>query len=198
MKKFAVVLIAVYVFSLVVHAESEYELGINKWRSAHETELLADGSWLTVAGLFWLKDGVNTVGAGGIYDIQLTDNFAQGKFGEIVFSGGKATLNVVPGVNATSEGKPVTKIDLTSDEKAKSGKIEVGSQSFYLIKRQDRFAIRLKDNKSSSRTNFSGLKWFPIDPALEVTAQLEPYPEPKDVNVPNVLGGPFHTKVRAF
>src|SRR5471030_1312140 len=102
MKKFVVLFMAVCVFSLVVQAESDYERGINKWRGAHQTELLADGGWLTVAGLFWLKDGVNTVGAGNEYDVQLTDNFKQGKFGEIVFSGGKATLNIVPGVEAKS------------------------------------------------------------------------------------------------
>ncbi len=194
MKRFVGGLIAIFVFSLVGHAESDYERGINKWRAAHETELLADGGWLTVAGLFWLKEGVNTVGAGGNYDVQLTDNFTQGKFGEIIFSGGNAALNIVPGVEAKSDGKIITKIDLASDEKTKPNRIEGGSQTFYLIKREDRFGIRLKDLKNPERTKFSGLEWFAIDPKLEVTADLEPYPEPKDVKVPNVLGGTFPYK----
>ena len=196
MKTFVLVLIAIFALSNVSHAESDYERGINKWRTAHQAELLADDGWLTVAGLFWIKDGVSTVGAGkDVYDVQLTDNFTGGKFGEIVFSAGKATLNVVPGIIATSDGKTISTVDLGSDDNnAKPNKITVGSQTFYLIKRQDRFGIRLKDTKNPPRVNFKGLKWFPIDPKLKVTAELEPYPEPKDVNVPNILGGTFPYK----
>ena len=164
MKKLVVVFIAFFIFSLVVQAQSDYERGINKWRNTHQDELLADGGWLTVSGLFWLKDGVNIVGAGkSVYDVQLTDNFKQGKFGEILFSNGKATLKVAPGVDAKSDGKSISTVDLVSDERAKPNKIEVGSQTFYLIKREDRFGVRLKDSKNPARTNFTGLKWFPID-----------------------------------
>ncbi len=175
-------------------AQSSYDVGVNKWRAAHQVELLADDGWLTVAGLFWLKEGVNTVGAGSGFDVDLTDNFKRGKFGEIVLSGGKATLNVTPGVEAKSDGKSVSKVDLVSDEKTKPNKMEVGSQTFYLIKRENRFGIRLKDSKNAARTNFSGLKWFPINAKYEVTAKFEPFAETKEVNIPNVLGGTFKMK----
>ena len=38
-----------------------------------------------MAGLFWLKEGTNTTGAGERFDVRLTDNFKKGKFGEIEF-----------------------------------------------------------------------------------------------------------------
>lgn len=183
------------VASSVFGQNDSYQKGIAKWRATHQEELLTDGGWLTVAGLFWLKEGVNTVGSGkDVYDIKLTDNFKQGKFGEIVFSNGKATLNIAPGVDAKSDGKIIKTIDLVSDEKPKPSKIEIGSQTFYLIKREDRYGIRLKDARNLPRLNFNGLKWFPIDPKLRVTAELDPYSEPRDVKVPNVLGGTFPYK----
>jgi hypothetical protein len=37
-----------------------------------ESDLKKEDGWLTLAGLFWLKDGVNTVGAGPQFDVQLT------------------------------------------------------------------------------------------------------------------------------
>lgn len=194
MKKIAVILFAVIILSLAGYAESDYERGISKWRAAHQNELLADGGWLTVSGLFWLKDGVNTVGSGGKYDVELTASFKAGKFGDIVFSGGRATLNILPGIEATADGKPFTTLELASDEKRKPNKVAVGSQTFYLIKRGDRFAIRLKDEKSPARIHFTGLKWFSVDPSLKVTATLEPFPEPKEILVPNVLGGTFPYK----
>ncbi len=171
-----------------------YQNEIAKWRAAHQAGLLADDGWLTVAGLFWLKEGVNTVGAGSVFDVELTDNFKRRKFGEIAFSHGSATLNVETGVDAESDGKSISTIDLVSDEKGKPTRVDVGSQTFYLIKREDRFGIRLKDTRSVARTKFTGLKWFPVDSRLKITAHFEAFAASKEVDIPNVLGGNFKMK----
>ena len=117
------------------------------------------------------------------------------KFGEIDFKNGAATLKVESGVEAQSDGKSIsTPIDLVSDEKGKPTEIRTGSQTFYLIKREDRFGIRLKDSKSKARLAFKGQHWFPIDESYKVTSRLEAFPEPKELMVPNVLGGHFKMK----
>ena len=111
---------------------------------------MADGG-----GTFWLKEGINTVGAGADFDVRLTDNFKKGKFGEIDFKNGAATLKVEDGVETQSDGKSIsTTIQLVSDEKGKPTEIRTGSQTFYLIKREDRFGIRLKDSNSKARPSF--------------------------------------------
>ena len=43
-------------------AASAYQTEIDAWRQAREAALKRDGGWLTVAGLFWLKDGANRFG----------------------------------------------------------------------------------------------------------------------------------------
>ena len=63
-----------------------------------------------------------------------------------------------------------------------------------MIKREDRFGIRLKDSNSKARLNFKGSNWFPIDESYKVTAQFEALPEPKEVMIPNVMGGFFKMK----
>ncbi|MBS1795113.1 MAG: DUF1684 domain-containing protein [Acidobacteria bacterium] len=188
---FFVVLLAL-VFS--VDAQSDYVKSVEKWRAAHEAELKDENGWLTVAGLFWLKNGVNTVGAGAGFDVELTENFKQKKFGTIDFRDGRAILKVEDGVEAVSDGKTVSGIELVSDEKGKPTRVETGSQTFYLIRREDRFGIRLKDKNYKARSEFKGLKWFPIDPRYKVEAVLEPYPEPKEILIPNMLGGNFRMK----
>ncbi|MEO5721423.1 MAG: DUF1684 domain-containing protein [Chthoniobacterales bacterium] len=192
-KKFALCLAIVLGSLGAVLAQSDYVEAIEKSRSERETNLKKENGWLTLAGLFWLKDGVNTVGTGAKFDVRLTDNF-QGAFGEIDFKNGVATLKVASGVEATSDGKPVSTLDLVSDEKGNPTEIRVGSQMFYLIQREDRFGIRLKDSQSKARLAFKGLNWFPVDESYRVPAQLETYPEPKEVMVPNVLGGHFKMK----
>jgi uncharacterized protein len=175
-------------------AQSEYIKATEKWRSDRESNLKKETGWLTVAGLFWLKEGTNTVGAGENFDVRLTANFKPGKFGEIDFKNGVASLKIEKGVEAQSDGKSISTIDLVSDEKGKPTEIRTGSQTFFLIRREDRFGIRLKDSNSEARRNFKGLHWFPIDESYKVTARFEAFAEPKEVMVPNVLGGQFKMK----
>lgn len=195
MKKYSGILLAiVFVFLTSARAQTDYSKGIEKWRSDEEKDLKKETGWLTVAGLFWLKDGINTVGVGPKFDVRLTDNFKKGKFGEINFKDGAAALKVESGVEAKSDGKSISRIDLVSDEKGKPTEIRTGSQTFFLIRREDRFGIRLKDSKSKARLGFKGQHWFPIDESYKITARFEAFPEPKELMVPNVLGGFFKMK----
>lgn len=194
-KRFGVVLAVVFASLISARAQSDYVKAVEKWRSDAEASLKKETGWLTVAGLFWLKEGINTVGAGENFDVRLTDNFKRGKFGEIDFKNGAATLKVESGVEAQSDGKSISApVDLVSDEKEKPTEIRTGSQMFYLIRREDRFGIRLKDSNSEARRNFKGRHWFPIDKSCKVTARFEAFPEPKEVMIPNVLGGNFKMK----
>lgn len=195
MKKTCGILLAIVLGLLTsARAQTDYVKAIEKWRSDQEADLKKETGWLTVAGLFWLKEGINTVGAGEDYDVRLTDNFKKGKFGEIDFKNGAAILNVSDD-DAQGDGKPITtKIQLVSDEKGKPTEIRTGSQTFYLIKREERFGIRLKDSQSKARLAFKGQHWFPIDESYKITARFEAFPEPKEVMVPNVLGGKFKMK----
>lgn len=196
MKKQLCIFLATVLATLVsARAQTDYAKEIEKWRSERETNLKKETGWLTVAGLFWLKEGTNTVGAGEKFDVRLTDNFKQGKFGEIEFKNGAATLKVEKGVEAQNDGKSISApVDLVSDEKGKPTEIRTGTQTFFLIKREERSGIRLKDSNSEARRNFKGLHWFPVDAGYKVAARLEPWPEPKEIKVPNVLGGNFNMK----
>jgi uncharacterized protein (DUF1684 family) len=186
---------SVVVFVTSAQGQTDYAKGIEKWRSERETNLKKETGWLTVAGLSWLKEGTNTVGTGENFDVRLTENFKQGKFGEIEFKDGKAALKVANGIEAQADGKNISApVELVSDEKGKPTEIRTGTQTFFLIKREERFGIRLKDSNSEARRNFKGLHWFPINESYKVTARLEAWPEPKELSVPNVLGGNFKMK----
>jgi uncharacterized protein len=193
-KSFSIVLATILVCLTSAQAQTDYVKKIEKWRSDEERDLKKEDGWLTLAGLFWLRDGTNTVGLGPDFDVRLTDSFKGGKFGEIAFKDGLATLKVESGVEAQSDGKSVSTIELASDEDGKPTKVRIGSQTLSLIKREDRFGIRLKDNNSKVRLTFKGSHWFPIDESYKVTARFEAAPELKEVMIPNVLGGFFKMK----
>jgi uncharacterized protein (DUF1684 family) len=194
-KNFAVPLTAAFAVVVSSQAQTDYVKGIEKWRTEREANLKNETGWLTVVGLFWLKEGTNTVGAGEKFDVRLTENFLEGKFGEIEFKNGEAILKLAKGIEALVDGKRFAgAAKLVSDEKGKLTEIRTGTQTFFLIKREERFGIRLKDSNSEARRNFKGLHWFPIDESYKVTARLEAWPELKELSVPNVLGGNFKMK----
>jgi uncharacterized protein len=192
--KVSTIIAILFISSVFAAAQTNYAGEIEKWRAEYETKLKGENGWLTVAGLFWLKDGANTVGAGGDFDIELTENFKRGKFGTIDFRNGKAVLKIENGVEAFSDGKQVSEIELAADAQGKPTVIQNGSQTFYLIKREDRFGIRLKDKNSKERTNFTRLNWFPVNEKYKVKAKFEAFETPKEVLIPNVLGGNFKMK----
>ena len=58
----------------------------------------------------------------------------------------------------------------------------------FIIRRGDRYGVRLLDPQGSARANFKGLRYFPLQTAYRVDAKFVPYDTPKKVPVPNVLG----------
>ena len=177
----------------VSYAQNTYKNEVQKWREKTETELKSENSWLSLAGLFWLKEGDNTIGSDLANDIKLPKSTAQ-KVGAIEFKDGVAKLSVNTDVKAISDGKPITNLELTSDEKGKPTLIELGDVSFTLIRRENRFGIRVKDKNNINRQQFKGLNWFPIDESYRVEADFEAYKEPKVIDIPNVLGGVYKMK----
>src|SRR4051794_6516796 len=51
-----------------------YSQSILKWREQRQAKLRADDGYLTVSGLFWLKEGDNTFGSSPVNDIVLPKN----------------------------------------------------------------------------------------------------------------------------
>src|SRR5713101_2267742 len=66
---------AVYILlaagSTAIAADKSYQDTIDRWRHEHETRLQADDGWLSVAGLFWLKEGANSAGSSAASAIRL-------------------------------------------------------------------------------------------------------------------------------
>ena len=176
------------VLAFVAAANSPYVAEVEQWRAKREERLKADGGWLTVSGLFWLKDGANTFGSAPGNAIVLPA-VAPPRAGVIDFSGGKATVSVEPGVRILSGDKPVTTMELRADTASGGPDVLVlGPLSLQVIERGGRYGIRLKDNESTRRREFAGLAWYPVSEAHRVVARFVPHGAPKTIPIANVLG----------
>src|SRR5688572_19985561 len=157
---------------LAAAASSPYVAEIEQWRASREQRLKADGGWLTVTGLYWLKDGPNRVGSAPGNDIVLPAS-APPRMALIEFAGGKASLRVEPGVRVLSGGQPVAAMDLRADTAPGGPDVLVhGPLSLQVIERGGRYGIRLKDSESRSRREFPGLEWYPVREDHRVVARF--------------------------
>jgi uncharacterized protein (DUF1684 family) len=170
------------------NADEAYRGEIEKWRSEREARLEADGGWLSVAGLFWLKAGPNRFGSDPSADIVLPEG-APANAGVLVFQKGQTALRLASGVDGRVGGKAVSGPHVMQpDTTGRPDVLTIGDLSLYVIERGDRYGVRLKDKNSPARRGFTGLKWFEIDEAWRIEARWASYPTPRPVKVPNVLG----------
>jgi uncharacterized protein len=171
----------------LLHAEINYRATIEQWRSKHESELKADNGWLTVAGLFWLKEGSNTIGTGPSSNIVLPRGPA--KAGIFEFRQGHATFEAAPGVAVLINGKPPRPaMQLKADTEGSPDQVQLADLTMFVIHRGDRFGIRLKDPASEQRRKFTGLHWFPVNESYRVKARFMAYDKPRMIPITNVLG----------
>ena len=155
-------------------ADLSYERTILEWRQAREKSLKADGGWLTVTGLFWLKEGDNTLGSDPSNDIVLPRGPA--RLGVFELRGDRTTFRPA-GASAATVLRPDSDDVITQDD-----------LSMFVIHRGERYAIRLKDKHSKFRREFTGLHWYPVKPEYRVVAQFVSYEKPKMITIPNILG----------
>ena len=184
----AISLIALLLTAMTTDAQPSYEKTIQVWRAEREAKLKADDGWLTVTGLFWLREGPNAFGSAPTNDIVLPAGSAPDRIGTFELKGGKVILRASEGVRVTVNGKDVSSIELQSDAAKQSDLIQSGDLSFLLLKRGDRWGIRLKDKNSAARRDFGGLRWYPVKESYRVTAQIIPYRQPKEIPIQNILG----------
>ncbi len=170
------------------NADEAYRGEIEKWRSEREARLEADGGWLSVAGLFWLKEGPNRFGSDPSADIVLPES-APANAGVLVFQQGKTALRLASGVDGRVGGKAVSGAHVMQpDTTGRPDVLTIGDLSLYVIERGDRYGVRVKDKSSPARRDFTGLKWFEIDESWRIEARWASYPTPRPLKVPNVLG----------
>lgn len=168
--------------------EGAYRQQIEKWHTERAASLTKEDGWLTLVGLFWLKEGENRLGSDQANDIRLPQGKAPQFAGSLRVEKGVVTLVAQPQSGITSAGQPVTSLVLKSDADEEPTVLNLGTLSFYLIKRGDQLGLRVKDKENPARTNFAGLDYFPVDSKWLIASKFEPYNPPKMIPITNVLG----------
>jgi uncharacterized protein (DUF1684 family) len=165
-----------------------YYKEIEAWRNRRLMRLTSEDGWLTLVGLFWLKEGENTLGSDPSNNIVLSQGKAPRFIGSLWLDRGEVRLEARPDAGVTQTGKPISTLTLRSDADEEPTVVTLGTLSFQIIKRGDRLGLRVKDKENPTRLRFAGLDYYPVNPKWRVEARFEPYNPPKTLPIVNILG----------
>lgn len=168
----------------------EYIADIEAWHDKMETSLKRDNGWLTLAGRFVMRPGVNTFGTGKDNDIVFPPELkgtGPDRLGTITAEAGKVTLRLAEGVSMASEGKPLSGERILQAAGDKRDWVSLDRIAMHIIERDGTYVLRLADNESAVRNNFAGRIWYPPDPRFLVDARFVPYPPGKKISIVNVI-----------
>ena len=148
------------------------------FRAERETRLKAEEGWLSLVGLHWLEPGDTPFGSDPANRVVLTSRGVPPRAGTFVL-GAKGVELVEPSG---------TRRALADDASGRPDVLTYGDARLFVIRRGDRYGIRVKDPNAPARLAFTGLPWFPPSEAWVIRGTFEPYPEPRPLQIPTVLG----------
>jgi uncharacterized protein (DUF1684 family) len=164
------------------------QASVEQWRAQRLANLKSDTGWLTLAGLYWLKEGENTFGSRASNALRLDNPALAANAGSFMKRGTTVRFVAREGAGITHHGEPVTSIDLKADTQGEPTVLESGPLTFFLIERAGRYGIRVRDKENPHRTNFRGLDYFPISTDWVFDARFEPYEPHRKIKIVNILG----------
>jgi len=169
-------------------AEPGYAAGILAWQQQRREALLGPDGFVNLAGLYWLTRPVSTFGSASDNDLRFPQP-AAAHLGEFRLTKAGVVMAPAPQAAVLLDGRAVGEIAMADDTSEHPATITSGSLAWTVIKRDGRFAVRLRDYEHPRLQSFPALQYFPIDPGWAVEATLQRYAEARETAVDTVIEG---------
>ncbi len=157
-----------------------------KWQAKHEADYRRD--WVSIAGLYDLKPGVNTAGSATTNDIVLPPSVPP-KLGRFVTTGEQVRFEPAHGVPVTLDDELVTTpVDLLDDRAPHEDELVIGDVRLVIHVSGGRRTLRVRDPNGPLARGFVGFSWFPIEAKYRVIGRLIRDRQPQILSVVNTYG----------
>ncbi len=175
----------------------EYKDEMQRWRNDRIRSLTAPEGWLSLVGLYWLSEGSHTLGASKNMDIVL-ESPAPGMLGRFTVKGDKVHFEAGGEAYVTSNGERFVEGPVFYDQSGNLTKLEFRSLVFYIIERQGRIGLRIKDTLSDNRFSLDSIPHYPLDTDYRVYARIKATEKSRQVTVEDITGGSQEYTVEAM
>lgn len=169
-------------------SDAAYLAEIEAWHSRRVESLKGPNGWLNLAGLFWLKEGINSFGTDSYRNLVFPSALGIKEAGYLLLEKGIVTQSLLPGVTITVNGKETAGMTVVfHPDSSRQPVIEHGSIRWFIIKRDTKYGVRVRDLKHPNLASFTGVERFPVDASWKVVAMWEATPG-RTLPITNVLG----------
>ncbi|MFT3755880.1 MAG: DUF1684 domain-containing protein [Pseudoxanthomonas sp.] len=159
------------------------------WREQRAQDLRKPDGWTSLVGLHWLELKAHYIGSGTDSGIRLA--MGPAKMGMVQQLGGRVVFTPERDAALTIDGEPLKgRLELKSDRDSAPTAIgfDEGKGVMTLIKRGDRFALRVKHADAPTRLGFKGLDYWPADPSWRITGRYAAHPPGKTLPIMDITG----------
>jgi len=189
------ILLGVFIFGLfachekvAIKASKEDKKEVDDWQNKRIDNLKKENGWLNLVGLYWLNEGENTFGANESNDIVFPSTSSQQFIGKIVKKDSIITTFIKENIKVVSNGKSIKEILMKPDITGNPTVLTLNSLKWFIIKRGDKYGVRLRDLKAKLLKEFKGIERFPTNENWKTNAKFEKFDIPKKILIPTILG----------
>lgn len=161
-----------------------YTSEINAWHHKRIQSLKSENGWLNLVGLFWLEEGENTFGSDKSNQIVFPKGDAF--LGKFILKNGEVSVEIKPTASVTVQDKAVSSLKIFPAET--NVVLQHNSLKWFIIKRGNKYGIRLRDLESAVVKHFTDINTYPIKENWLIKAKLEKGEAGKKIAITDVLG----------
>ena len=165
-----------------------YVSSIESWQERRITGLKKN--WLSLAGLFELREGKNNFGADESNDFVFPNPNTPDFIGTFILDNGEVSIKINADAEVKYGNETVTEMELKNDQSGSPTVLQSGSLSWYIIKRVDKIYVRLRDSENPDIEKLTKIDNFPLDTTWRLKAQYEPHMTPKIIETITTAGDP--------
>lgn len=171
-------------------ARAAFERDQAAWRAQRREELLAPDGWTSLVGLHWIEPGAHYIGRDRDNGIRL--DVGPGQFGMIDLE--PPRIRLVPNRDAQLQldGKPLRGTTMLRADDAPEGPSRIGFDEgkgvATVIRRGQRYALRVRHADAPARTGFTRLEYWPGGRDWVVNARFVPHRPARAIPIVNIVG----------
>jgi len=179
------VIVACCVPLLAQTPDAAYQAEFKKWQQEQVQDL--KDNWLPLIALFWLKQGDNSFGSANGEVIYVPRKYLRGHEGDFRLDKGQVWFRAEPKSKVRSGKASFRETLMTPSPPGPPTILEDGPLRMFVIRRGERFGVRVKDLNSETARQFPGLRFYPLSRGYVVEAEFVPGGG-RTMTVPNVIG----------
>jgi len=171
-------------------AQVAFQHELDVVRQARVAELTKPDGWTSLVGLHWIDPGSHYIGSSAGNGIKLAVGPAH--LGMIDLAPGRVRFVPEKGAGLTLDGQPFTAEAILRADDAPTGPSVIGFDDgkglATVIKRADRYLLRVKHADAPTRTGFRGIEYWPSAADWRVEGRFVPHEAGKTLEIANIIG----------